>query len=164
MEIREYKKENFKDLVKCMEELQDYFVKIDPLKRGIRKPGYGKNYVLNLLKDVNKNKGIIYLAFDKTKLVGCIVGNIKNSTKEQELTCIKTKNGRILELVIFPEYRGKGLSNRLMKKMEDYLIKEKCNVIKIEVMVCNEIAHNLYKKHNYQDRSIDMIKVIKWNS
>ncbi|MBS3168502.1 GNAT family N-acetyltransferase, partial [Candidatus Woesearchaeota archaeon] len=149
------------DLIKCMEELQDYLVKIDPLKREIRKPEYGKNYVLNLLKEVNKNKGIIYLAFDKNKFVGCVAGNIKNTTKNQELDCIKTRIGRILELVIFPEYRGKGLSNILMKKIEDYLIKEKCNVIKIEVMAYNKIAYNLYKKYNYEDRMIDLIKVLK---
>ena len=53
------------------------------------------------------------------------------------------------------------IGKKLMSKMESYFRKKKCDVICVEVFDPNKAAHNFYKKLHYQNRSIDMIKLLK---
>ena len=44
--------------------------------------------------------------------------------------------------------------------MENYFKKNKCDIVRIEVFVSNKKAHGFYQKMNYNNRIIDMIKLI----
>ena len=48
-----------------------------------------------------------------------------------------------------------------MSKMENYMRKKKCEIIRVEVFEPNKAAHNFYEKLDYKDRVIDMIKLLK---
>lgn len=122
MEIifKQYTKSNFKDLEKCMEKLQDFLIDIDPLKRLRRLPAYSKNYTKNLIEKISKQEGMIILAYDKEKIVGCIAGTIEKQSKDNLLECIPTKPGRILELFVLDSYRGIRLGKQLMQQIENY--------------------------------------------
>lgn len=159
--FKQYRKSNFEDLEKCMEKLQDFLVDIDPLKRLRRLPAYGKNYTKNLIKKIFKQEGLIILAYDKEKIVGCIAGVIEKQSKENLLECIPTRSGRILELFVLNSYRGLRLGKQLMQRIEDYFKKNKCDIVRVEVFVPNKNTHNFYQKLDYSDRVIDMVKLIK---
>ena len=100
IQIRRYRNPDFEELVRCVEELQDFIVNIDPLKRCLRLPAYGKKYANLLIKKVHRSSGIILLAEYKQEVIGCVVGIIEKQTKDNLLECVPTKAGRILELFI----------------------------------------------------------------
>lgn len=143
-----------------MENLQDFIVSIDPLKRNRRLREYGKYYTNNLLKKVSKQNGIIILAYEQDRVIGCIVGVIEEQSKDDVLGCIPTKAGRVLELFVSEEYRHCGVGSKLMKKVGDYFKHKKCDITRIEVFEPNKSAYNFYKKLGYSDRIIDLIKKI----
>lgn len=159
--FKNFKDSNFKDLEKCMLGLQDFLITIDPLKRLRRLNKFGESYTKNLIKTVVKDNGVIILAYDKDKIIGCIAGVIENQAKNNLLECIPTKSGRILELFVSDEYRGIKLGKKLMQKMEEYFKKKKCTIIRVEVFVPNKGAHNFYQKLNYSDRIVDMVKPLR---
>ncbi len=144
-----------------MEKLQDFLGDIDPLKRLRRLPAYSANYTKNLIKKIFKQDGLIILAYDKEKIVGCIAGIIEKQSKDNLFECIPTKPGRILELFVFEGYRGLKLGKKLMRKMEDHFKKSKCDIVRVEVFVPNKNARHFYQKLDYSDRVIDMVKLLK---
>ena len=158
IQIRRYRNSDFEELVRCVEELQDFIVNIDSLKRCLRLPAYGKKYVSLLIKKVHRSSGIILLAEYKQEVIGCVVGIIEKQTKDNLLECVPTKAGRILELFVSPNYRSRGIGKLLINKLEHYFNKSKCDVVRVKVFQPNKIAHNFYYKLNYHDRVIDMIK------
>ena len=182
MKFKTYQKKDFKSLVNCMEELQDHLIQVDNLKRLRRLKAYGKFYTQNLIKKIQKQKGIIILAYkeinekanraqkekeekqkkDTEKIIlGCVAVVVEKQSKTDLLECVPTRPGRILELLVAKNARNQGVGKALMKKAESYLKQKKCDVIRVEVFKPNTQAHEFYKKLSYQDRTIDMLKQIK---
>lgn len=157
VKIVEYKN-NKQVLVKFIEELQDFLIQIDPLKRLRRLPEYGEIYIDNLLKKVKQHQGIIYIAEYENIPVGMIAGIIEDFTKNDEIECIPSKPARILELIVSEKYRGQNIGSLLMQSIEGYFKKQGCDIVRVEVFEPNKKTHNFYQKLNYQDRAIDMVK------
>lgn len=161
IKFKEYQKNDFKDLDHCMVQLQNFLVKMDPLKRLRRGQKYSPQYSQNILEKVTKYDGVIFLVYDDKKIVGCIVGIIEKQSAKNLLECIPTQAGRIVELFVSSKYRSLGIGKQLMSKMENYMRKKRCDVIRVEVFEPNKSAHNFYRKFDFQDRVIDMIKILK---
>lgn len=156
--IKKYSPKDKETLFVLIEELQDYLVQIDPLKRLRRLPGYNKKYIENLLQKIKKQKGAIFLAKDENIPLGFIAGVVEKQDKDELLGCVPSRPGRILELIVSDKYRGKNVGSLLMERVEEYFHDEGCTVLLVEVFEPNNLAHNFYKKLGYTDRSIDMIK------
>ncbi|MDD4353881.1 MAG: GNAT family N-acetyltransferase [Candidatus Nanoarchaeia archaeon] len=159
--FKEYDDSFFYDLKKCMEELQDYIVSVDSLKRNRRLPKFGISYTKNIIKKVKKNNGLIILVYIKEKIAGCIVGLLENQPKSELLEYIPEKGARVEELIILKEFRGLGLGEKLMKKMEYFFKGKECTSIRIKVFEPNNKARIFYKKLGYNERVIDLFKIIK---
>lgn len=156
--IKQFEPEDKKTLFILIEELQDYLMQIDPMKRLRRLPGYGKKYIINLLKKIEQEEGIIFIANVADVPAGFIAGIIEEQNKDNLLECMPTKPGRVLELIVSKKQRGKNIGSLLMKKIEEYFQQKNCDVARVEVFEPNKLAHNFYKKLKYSDRVIDMIK------
>src|SRR3989338_4314413 len=98
--FKEYKEGYFEDLVSCMENLQDFLIEIDPLQRLRRLPSYGIHYTNDLIDRVSQGEGLIILAYDQEKIVGCIAGAIEKQPEENLLECRITKPAMILEVFV----------------------------------------------------------------
>ncbi|MFH0837830.1 MAG: GNAT family N-acetyltransferase [Patescibacteria group bacterium] len=159
--IKKYRKTDFDELNDCLCQLQDFLVKIDPLARLRRAPDYSPEYTKNLIDKTEKQNGVIFLAYGGGKVVGFIAGIIDEQSKKNLLECVPTKAGRIVELYVSEAYRSAGIGQQLMEKMEDYMKKKKCDVLRVEVFEPNKTAHQFYCKLRYQNRMIDMIKPLK---
>lgn len=159
--IKKYSAEDKKILVKLMEELQDFLVQIDPLKILRRMPEYGEEYTKGLLKKVEKLNGAIFVANFGKNPAGLVLGIIETKDKNDLLDSVPTKVGRILELIVSEKYRGKKIGSVLMSRIEDYFRQQDCDVIRLEVFEPNHSARNFYKHQEYEERVIDLIKVIK---
>ena len=151
----------YKDqIVKLFEDFYDYLVEIDPLRKLIRQPGYEENTTEQTLKDVTEKEGVFYVALDGDKVVGFTVGTIRRPTPEDLLGAEPSVNGRVTELYVDKDYRGKGLATKLMEKVEQTLKEKGCDYIWVEVFAPNQPPRSLYQKLGYIERDIDMIKKI----
>ena len=153
-------KNNKKVLVKLIEELQDYLIQIDPLKRLRRLPQYGEMYIKTLLQKIKKQDGIIYIAESENTPVGMIAGIIEEQTEKDKLECMPSKPARILELIVSEKHRGHNIGSLLMTTLEGYFQKKGCDIIRVEVFEPNKTTHHFYQKLNYQDRAVEMVKKI----
>jgi ribosomal protein S18 acetylase RimI-like enzyme len=147
-------------IVKCMEELQDYLVKIDEMKFTRRMPEYGEHFTEKLLHEVHDKNGRIYVAEDEDKIVGFIAGIVYEWSTEVLLECIPLKSGRILELFVDSKHRRQGIGKMLIRKIEEYFRTSGCDVYRVEVFKPNTEAYQFYQGLGYQDRIVDMTK--KW--
>ncbi|WP_291562483.1 MULTISPECIES: GNAT family N-acetyltransferase [unclassified Clostridium] len=83
-----------------------------------------------------------FVALDENKAVGVILGGIKVYEGIKTIRCGT--------LGIHPEYRGKGISNRLFELHKEEGIKNECKQLFLEVIVGNDRAVNFYKKLGYE--------------
>ena len=80
--IRRYQKSDRTAFSRLMEQLMDYIVSIDDLKRTRRMLEFGESYTQRTLQKVAENDGIIYVAEVNGQLVGAVVGIIPEQTKK----------------------------------------------------------------------------------
>ena len=146
--------EQIKDL---LVQLQQYLADMDKEGYNIVGDGYRDKYFEKTLEEVKKCNGKILIYKDDEKIVGLIVGIINND--ETIIYDFKApKRGRITELVVDKEYRGKGIGKELLLKMKEYLKSNGCEKIMIAVFGYNESAIRFYKENGFHIRMLDMIE------
>jgi ribosomal protein S18 acetylase RimI-like enzyme len=158
VKIREYAQNDKRVLQSMVEALQDFVVSTDPIKRIRRMEGYKEIWTEKLLKKVEKNNGKIYFAVVNDEVVGYVAGTPRVQTSENLLEVIPTKVGTIQDLYVDRKYRGHGIGRKLVENIENYLRNSGCDSLCIEVFAANKSAHNWYKKLEYMDREIGMLK------
>lgn len=62
--------------------------------------------------------------------------------------------GELLRIAVLPEYRGRGLSKKLMDQMVEYARKMEAVSMSLEVREGNKRARNLYKSYGFTEESI----------
>lgn len=82
-----------------------------------------------------------FIAIDADKPVGIVLSGIK------EYEGIKTM--RCGTMAVAPDYRGTGISKKLMELHKEAAINNGCKQLFLEVVVGNDRAINFYKKLNY---------------
>ena len=146
--------EQIKDL---LVQLQQHLADMDKEGYNIVGDGYRDKYFEKTLEEVKKCNGKILLYKDDEKIVGLIVGIINNDeTIRYDFKA--PKRGRITELVVGKEYRGKGIGKELLLKMKEYLKSNGCEKIMIAVFGYNESAIRFYKENGFHIRMLDMIE------
>lgn len=160
IDVRHYQRGDAAQVVALFDEFQDYLIALDPFKRLRRLPGYGEHALQQTLADVATHDGVFFVAVDGDMVVGFAAGTITHPTATDLLWLVPTVRGRVTELFVQANYRGRGVGTRLLQTTEGYLIERSCTVIRIEVFVPNHAAHRLYQKLGYHDMDIDMTKVV----
>ncbi len=160
IKITRYTNEKKGVLIRFLEELQDHIIEVDPLKRFVRLPDYGKRYAEELIEQVGKQNGIIYFAEDKHTPVGVIVGIVEELTENDLQECVPSKLGTILQLIISNKYRGRNIGTLLLNSAEEYFQNQGCDVIYVGVLEPNTRARDFYQKKGFQNRIITLMKKI----
>lgn len=57
--------------------------------------------------------------------------------------------GYITNLAVFPEYRGNGVAQELLKNVIDFAYQKKLKFVSLEVRITNVAAISLYEKFNF---------------
>ena len=146
--------EQIKDL---LVDLQQYIAEIDKEGFNIVGEDYREKYFLKTMEEVKKCDGKILLFEENNKIVGLIIG-VVNNEEMQKYDFNVTKRGRITELVVSKEHRGKKIGKILLDSMKDYLKNIGCKKTLIAVFGYNENAINFYKKNGFHIRLMDMIE------
>ena len=113
------------------------------------------------LDDVEKNNGKCFLAIENDKAIGLVMGIISEYDKYDYLDYKCPKRGIVTELVISKNYRGCGIGNLLLSKIENYFKDNDCKIIKIDVFAYNDNAIKFYEKNGYHSRMICDIKILE---
>ena len=138
-------------------ELQEYIVRIDKEGYNNLTDDYRDKYFKKTIKETEKYEGKMFLYEENGKIVGLVVGVINND--EIDTYDFKApKRGRVTELIVSKDYRGKNCGKLLLKKVEDYLIECGCKDILIGVFGYNDLAIHFYEKNGYHTRMIEMTK------
>jgi ribosomal protein S18 acetylase RimI-like enzyme len=146
-------------LIQLLNDFMDYLVSIDTFGRMTRQKGYGQKYFKAMMVNIKKNKGILLLAEQEKKIVGFAVGTIGLPSYTEQLGHNKkNKIGRLDELFIEKNFRGKGVGLQLINAVEDYFRKKKCNIVRVEVFSPNQSARKFYEKFGYQEESVELVK------
>ena len=61
----------------------------------------------------------------------------------------------IHDVVVLEEYRGRGISQRMLKKVEKMAISKGCCKVTLEVLSNNEAAKSTYRKFGFSDYKLD---------
>ena len=146
--------EEIKDL---LVQLQQYISDIDKEGYNIVGDEYKEKYFEKTMEDVKRYNGKILLYKDNEEIIGLIIGIIYNEeTKNYDFKA--PKRGRITELVVDKEYRGRGIGKKLLLEMKKHLKSNGCEKIMIAVFGYNENAIRFYKKNGFHIRMMDMIE------
>lgn len=160
MQFRESVESDRATIISLMEELQDHVVKLDPIKRIRRLPGYGEDTYSGMMEYIRENEGTCIIAESAGEVVGFISGLIAKQSEDNLLSVVPTRLGVVKELYVRPQFRKQKVGKALMEQMEDYFQKCGCDSIWINLFAPNEKAHEFYKSHGYSDREIGMLKKI----
>jgi ribosomal protein S18 acetylase RimI-like enzyme len=104
----------------------------------------------NLVKELEKRENIhTVLAFEDEKPAGLVISIEGFST----FVCQPLLN--IHDVVVSPEFRGKGISKMMFKKVEEIAIRLGCCKMTLEVLEGNDVARNLYKSLGFISYELD---------
>jgi len=108
--------------------------------------GEKKSWLEEVKKAFQKNNVLILVAEEKGHLIGYIW------VKTHFLNYLKPKKkvGYINELFVKKEFRGKGVSSKLMEKVLDWFKGQRIGFVSLGVFAQNSAAINLYKKFGFE--------------
>jgi GNAT superfamily N-acetyltransferase len=162
IKIEPFVKTQTKAVAALMNDFRDFLISIDPNGRFRRLPGYGEYALEEELANIGNDRGVIYIALDGDRAVGFSVAFLMKDFSEGDLLGVfRAQRGRIEELYVVPEYRGKGIASTLMQKMEIFLKEKGCDYIFVGVHAFNQNAHELYKHLGYADVGVDLMKKVQ---
>ncbi len=155
--IIEYDSKYDEEIKDLLVQLQQYLADMDREGYNIVGDEYREKYFIKTMEEIKKCNGKILLYEDNEKIVGLVVGLINNDETDR-YDFKAPKRGRITELIVEKEYRGKQIGKQLLDAMKEYLKSVKCEKILIAVFGYNESAIKFYEKNGYHIRMIDMIE------
>jgi len=161
VKIRAYTGKDRKDITTLIQTLQDYVADLDLL--GLNKSGKDFNasaYVESLLQKIAHGNGAILVAEQDGNILGGIAGVVEETSPEDQLEVHSAMRGRIVELIVSPEHRGKNVGKELMKTMEAFFKEQNCAHVRVECFAPNTKAHAFYEKCGYSDRTIEILKTL----
>ena len=160
MTIIEYEDKHLEDVRDLLVELEEYILTIDKDELDQLHPEYREKMALIDLEEVKNNNGKCYLAIEKDKAIGLIMGTIPPYDEYDYLDYKCPKRGKITELIVTSKIRSKGVGQLLINKMEEYFKSVGCEYVIVDVFAYNENAINFYNKKGYHSRLITDIKKI----
>ena len=158
MQIIEYEDKYLEDVRDLLVELGEYIVSIDKDNLEQVHPEYRNKMTDIDLEKVKKYDGKCYLAICDNKVVGLIMGIIRQYDEYDYLDYKCPKEGEITELIVSQNIRSKGIGKALMDKIEEYFKSKNCEYVIVDVFAYNENAINFYKKDGYHTRMYTNIK------
>ncbi|MBU2213533.1 GNAT family N-acetyltransferase [Patescibacteria group bacterium] len=161
MKIRAYTGKDRKDLTALIQTLQDYVAGLDSL--GLNKSGKefdAPAYARHLLQKVAHGNGLVFVAEQDGNILGGIAGVVEETSPEDQLEIHSETSGRVVELIVSPEHRGKNVGKELMEAMEAFFKERNCAHVRVECFAPNTGAHAFYEKCEYGDRTIEMLKTL----
>ncbi|MFA6427668.1 MAG: GNAT family N-acetyltransferase [Candidatus Magasanikbacteria bacterium] len=160
IEFRAYKPSDKKGLIQCVEDFQKYLMGIDDSNMLYCPKGYGLKYVNNMIKELKRSTGVIFVAIDGKGIIGYCAGAINITRTAEAIGLRPAKAGRVVDLYVDARYRKQKIGLKLMNMMNKYFKQLKCKTMYVEVFAPNSIAREFYREYGFEEISIDLKKKI----
>ena len=160
MNIIEYEDKYLEDVRDLLVELEEYILSIDEDELDQLHPDYREKMAILDLEEVRNYEGKCFIAVEKDKAIGLIMGTIPPYDEYDYLDYKCPRRGEITELIVTSKIRSKGVGQMLMNKMEDYFKSVGCEYILVDVFAYNKNGINFYGKQGYHSRMHVQIKKI----
>ena len=160
VKIIEYEEKYLEDVKDLLVELEEYIISIDEDHLDQLHPDYRDKYTALDLEEIKNNNGKCYLAVEKDKAIGVIMGIIRKYDENDYLDYKCPKAGVITELVVTQKIRSVGVGQQLMNKMEEFFRSAKCEYVFVDVFGYNDNALKFYFKQGFHARMLNAIKKI----
>jgi len=155
MKIRKATKRDLKSLNELQLELANYEYF---LCKTLKKPeSVKKKYYANYKKKMRKKDCVFFVAVDRKKIVGYILGEIETPEHQH----IFNKRGYIVDAFVLKEYRRKGVGEELFKKLIKWFKSKKIKWIKVAVYANNFNSIKFWEKMGFKEYVIWMTKMEK---
>ncbi len=120
---------------------------LDPMDGGEPLPGeVSQNLAAELVKRPHAFTVICYIDGEPAGLVNCFEGF-------STFKCKPLVN--IHDVVVLEEYRGRGISQRMLEKVEEVARQRGCCKLTLEVLEGNEPAKNAYRRYGFSGYQLD---------
>lgn len=114
-----------------------------------------KEHLSKALRDIISNEGVVLCAFDGRMLAGFVIfGPSGRSVFTQEQT------GFIYDLYVMPNYRGRGIAQRLIANCYKLTKEMGFKTIALNVFARNKPARKLYEKLGFKEYTMVLRKDI----
>ncbi|HEU5114243.1 MAG TPA: GNAT family N-acetyltransferase [Candidatus Paceibacterota bacterium] len=144
--------------------LIDSTIDLQEIERSLsstRRPGIdmAKDYLGEVLDNVEKNQGAIFVAEYQNKPIGFIACFI---VQDDDVIMTKEANlyGYISDAYVSKEFRGEGIFARLEEKASVHLKNLGMKSVCINVVAANERAYKAYLKAGYKPEEIKLRKTL----
>ena len=158
MKIIEYEDKYLEEIKDLLVELEEYIVQIDEDHLDRIHPEYREKKAFIDLEEVNKKSGKCYLAVKDNKVIGLIMGTVREYDEYDYLDYKCPKEGEIIELIVTKKVRSSGIGRALISKMEEYFKSVGCEYVLVDVFGYNDLALKFYYKQGYHARMLTTIK------
>lgn len=135
---------DFKDPIhqQAIIDLLDHYAQ-DPMGGGSPLSEFARDNLISAMAE--RSFAISLLAFDQQRPVGLLNAFEGFST----FACKPLIN--IHDIVVHRDYRGKGISKRLLRQIEEIALAKSCCKLTLEVLSNNEIAKSAYRSCGFND-------------
>lgn len=151
MKIRKAIKEDATEIVNLSKKLQKEVINNLPEELIIFDAIMPKS---KLLERIDNENYLSLVVEEKGKIVGYCLNKMEEPYNENS-----PKQGKISELFILKEYRGKSIASKLYERSLEWFKKMECDYIQLNVYETNP-AREIYKKWGFKTFSVNMKKKI----
>lgn len=113
-------------------------------------------YINLLLERCSGASGRILVAEIGQTIVGlaAVMARVIPNNPEEE----QTPYAYISDLVVLPDYRGRGVGHALLEQAETYVRSAGATILRINALAKNEDAARLYRNFGFTDYRVQLIK------
>lgn len=130
--IREYTHADVEEIKECIVELQEFERLMDPSR--LKGMEVAHEYLEHLLKICKEEKGKIFVVEIEGNIVGMISIYMEDDKKHLRKSA---KFATISDLIVLPEFRGRGIMKELLNKAEEHAAKKGIKTVYAHVVAEN---------------------------
>ena len=154
MTIREYKQEDREAVEKCIFELQELELNLDPEVRQ-NSPEITHSYFDYLTKNLEKKSGKMFVAENEDEIVGFVAITLEKGTAPY--TKIK-HYAYITDIAVLAQHRSRGIGKLLLVEAEKFAVKAGLDMLYLDVMAKNNLALDFYHKNGFREENVGLFK------
>jgi len=160
MNIRKAKHEDKKQLIKLMDEFNDYYYENNIFSPEFKPFWEYKDKIAIFTETVEEwltdKKHYMFVSEERKHLLGYICGHVQNRAPR-----VLDKEGYIDDWFVRKNWRSKGLGRALFDALVKEFKKEHCNRLGLLTKVGNKHAIDFYHKLGFIDESLTMVRKLE---
>ena len=151
---RRYQPQDASYVERCFIELQSYEKRLEPNRvDGMQIADAYRRYLLDRCA---QSDGAVFVAEAEGVVVGFVALFVH--VDSESLIEAQTDYAYISDLVVLPAFRRHGIGRALLQQAESYARDHGAAVMKVDVLIANTVAYDLYHTAGFQDHEVRLTK------